>query len=912
MKFFKGTAAEVAASEKTGEAGDLVTESDTGNLRVADGTTLLGALKRLVRSDEVPILSGGKVPVSTLPAATTAAIGALELATDTEVETATDTARAITPAGLRHAISNGAVASDLSASYVGKWKASTAYLATDIRMAPDGRTIRRNADGTSRATYDATEQAAWTVIGGADITIDSDGTLVVDGTTVELGTDAEIAAAIATAAAAKLSKSSNLGDLPDPSAARGNLGLGGSATKNIGVTAGDVAAGDAPTAAAANAALLNDYGQLSGLPKALFNPKPGRGPNLWNTTYFYQGSTLGPVATVLNKVSLTPQVVASGSNQHVTTRIVPPLTDNQVTRYRMILTVDILPFSGGAGQPSITVGMRGSGAYTTVGTDQVILFANDFPGATNGFRSAYEFDFVPNSFVAIDIDLYSGTHTTGFIKVVDIKFIQVEQVTPTIRVGYTATPASGVGAMLAVSQPIGYNAAGSLMRAHRTFGFDGTAGFILNGLYVYPDAAYQSPLKANSSIFGNRQPQNQIHVSNCAQIFGVYKADGVTQELRGNTHGGETDLTGTFATDYQVYADYADGNGWTLINDYPCNHGCYRVKIVCNTKITRSDQPGTPFVLVTTTYYLYGDGTVRVDRTNTFQQAQKLSIWITHMTSLNPATNSLSRFRGRVGAGRRVLSEVDYMDRIAGPVWASSSVNTSGGTVPASPTSGGWSVLVTALTPFGESQPNVVGVPAVTTTGATNSITVNWTAAVSPAGVAASGYAIYIGYPGFERLAGTAAAGATSYEITAMPLGTAAAVPVQNTGYTGSWAPNHQIGDGPLADWSAIYDPNTKSVYSLAVDRDALMAHTGVTGVRGTVQFSTGSLAKNYWHLNMNGPGGDFPYTVPSGTVYQDTLWFFSYLPASQREYEAEQTVRAANVKSLPNLYRTDALPLTG
>lgn len=67
MKFFKGTAAEVAASAKTGTAGDLVTESDTGNISVADGSTLLGALKRLVRFDEVPILSSGKVPEANIP-----------------------------------------------------------------------------------------------------------------------------------------------------------------------------------------------------------------------------------------------------------------------------------------------------------------------------------------------------------------------------------------------------------------------------------------------------------------------------------------------------------------------------------------------------------------------------------------------------------------------------------------------------------------------------------------------------------------------------------------------------------------------------------------------------------------------------------------------------------------------------
>lgn len=46
-----------------------------------------------------------------------------------------------------------------------KWTANTVYAAGDIRQAPDGSTIRRNAAGTSGATFDATEQAAWTAVG---------------------------------------------------------------------------------------------------------------------------------------------------------------------------------------------------------------------------------------------------------------------------------------------------------------------------------------------------------------------------------------------------------------------------------------------------------------------------------------------------------------------------------------------------------------------------------------------------------------------------------------------------------------------------------------------------------------------------------------------------------------------------
>ena len=53
-----------------------------------------------------------------------------------------------------------------------QWKPNTAYVAGDIRMAPDGSTISRNANGTSGATFDATERAAWEAVLGNAGTID--------------------------------------------------------------------------------------------------------------------------------------------------------------------------------------------------------------------------------------------------------------------------------------------------------------------------------------------------------------------------------------------------------------------------------------------------------------------------------------------------------------------------------------------------------------------------------------------------------------------------------------------------------------------------------------------------------------------------------------------------------------------
>lgn len=53
------------------------------------------------------------------------------------------------------------------------WAPSTAYVTGDVRIAPDGSRIRRNANGTSRATFDATEKAAWTSVLAVSGTIDN-------------------------------------------------------------------------------------------------------------------------------------------------------------------------------------------------------------------------------------------------------------------------------------------------------------------------------------------------------------------------------------------------------------------------------------------------------------------------------------------------------------------------------------------------------------------------------------------------------------------------------------------------------------------------------------------------------------------------------------------------------------------
>lgn len=59
--------------------------------------------------------------------------------------------------GIARAVDNRSI------PYVPAWTANTAVSAGAVWMDPTGQTIVRNSSGTTRATYDATEQALWTV-----------------------------------------------------------------------------------------------------------------------------------------------------------------------------------------------------------------------------------------------------------------------------------------------------------------------------------------------------------------------------------------------------------------------------------------------------------------------------------------------------------------------------------------------------------------------------------------------------------------------------------------------------------------------------------------------------------------------------------------------------------------------------
>jgi hypothetical protein len=69
----------------------------------------------------------------------------------------------------------------LRAALVPFWAAGETVIAGTIRMSPDGETIERIADGTTGATYDATEAGAWTVVPPADATTTTKGVVQLAG-----------------------------------------------------------------------------------------------------------------------------------------------------------------------------------------------------------------------------------------------------------------------------------------------------------------------------------------------------------------------------------------------------------------------------------------------------------------------------------------------------------------------------------------------------------------------------------------------------------------------------------------------------------------------------------------------------------------------------------------------------------
>lgn len=136
----------------------------------------------IVNSDQLVLglTDGTSTPAVTLPAATSA-INAASAAATSETNAAGSATAAATSETNAATSEANAAASELAAqgyadSAAGSvslvaWAPATAYAAGDVRQAPDGSTIRRIANGTSGASFDAAEEAAWEAPEGDPTTI---------------------------------------------------------------------------------------------------------------------------------------------------------------------------------------------------------------------------------------------------------------------------------------------------------------------------------------------------------------------------------------------------------------------------------------------------------------------------------------------------------------------------------------------------------------------------------------------------------------------------------------------------------------------------------------------------------------------------------------------------------------------
>lgn len=276
-------------------------------------------------------------------------------------------------------------------------------------------------------------------------------------------------------------------------------------------------------------------------------------------------------------------------------------------------------------------------------------------------------------------------------------------------------------------------------------------------------------------------------------------------------------------------------------------------------------------------------------RAFTFLKNQKVNRWFWHMTSFAVATG-LNIFKGCVGAGLNRLRSIDLGTYAASPVLTGyPTVTGSGGAIPAQPGAGApYSVRVTTLDAVGgESEPSqTYSNFSVTANNSTAAVT--WGAVTG-----ATGYAIYFGYPGYERRVATVAAGTNTYTITGSET-PGQLLPTKNNAVTTGAA--IQVSSG-LAEWAIYYDPRSGVAYSMALDRAATLAMPNVVGARVDLQQIPGGLVKNYFSLQFS--GNDLPQTINSGTVYQGTVWYFSYVPADPVNFERDQAARASSCAQL-------------
>lgn len=762
-----------------------------------------------------------------------------------------------------------------------------------------------SATGTPSSSTYLRGDGAWATpaggVGGSTVTLDADGTLTVDATTVELATDAQLTAlsdATTTALAGKASTSHahsagdvTSGTLPlarggtggtDASSARTSLGLGDSATKNVGTTSTTVAAGDAPAAAAAGATLAEAFGTQAGTVISPATPSATIGPELWALANFVAGAGR-------NTTQLAPTLTANGTtNNYVTTFVNLGNLANRDTTFRLAFDFDITVSTGWAGLSIALVDTGGSLISGTV--RQYVATVSSFVKT-----GRHVVDFKPDQAglgtTYLELRLESQNNApSGTVSVSNVTLKATGAVSRPMLVAkqyqdnsfpnvYWQQQDVKSGAWKTCVQSFGPD--GALGNA-----FAGAGGFAVENPFVQqlPDPAFARASAINNNVGSSEQTTGtsySLSIGNRDHVFSVW--NGSAYELRGNVHNGET---------LRSAATWKIDQGSGLV-DWPLARRLVpvrRFQAVIPTQL-QTTTGGSPFANSDHTFTCFQDGMIRCDRTTTFLSDTQLGDYFEWMCSHSTTTPYL----GRIGRGLTVLGEVDTHNKASAPALTPSTSGT-GGTLAAAT----YSYVITALTPYGESTPSAAVTQA--TTGTTSTVTLAWSAATN-----ATGYRIYGRTGGVERLLVTLGAVTTWTDDGSLAAGTAAP-PTVNTAryYSGTNALDSE--SSSEASWTVFREPRSGWCIASIYDRDSVLTRPNVSGLRARIEMASGihkMYTNVYWSTGVSGAGAtpSGVTTVTTGTVWTATHWAFMYLPYDETDYHAEAAVRAANLSALKSLY---------